>query len=283
MMRPAAMLMLLGLALPGAAPVRAQSRPSPRPPAALKKLDAGLTSPESTRVVQSLQGLGKLKHPAAVERLQRFLHAGQPDALADRAIDALGATGLEEALPLLSELTHHRRSGARRHAYSAIAAIADDSVPALLAKGLRDSDAGVRGEAARWLGELGAQDELPILFRALSLGVPEAAAAIGKLGDEASLAKYDQHLERQPLTVMLAGYEAFLGRTDLPEKAKLGIVGRLGEVAGVTVKRFLESLLAKLDWKNQLRLRHAVKETARRIEVLVPKPTHTKTKTGGAP
>ena len=47
---------------------------------------------------------------------------------------------------------------------------------------------------------------------------------------------------------MLPGYEQFLLRADIDEAHKLELIAHLGEVASLTVKRFLEQLLATQHW-----------------------------------
>ena len=42
---------------------------------------------------------------------------------------------------------------------------------------------------------------------------------------------------------MLSGHEEYLGRSDIDLETKAAIVDRLGEVAGVMVRRFLQSYL----------------------------------------
>jgi hypothetical protein len=194
------------------------------------------------------------------------VRAGQPDAATDAVLRALQKHPVAAAMPLLQDLTWHRRATVRRLAYGALATIADDSVDPILARGLRDSDAAVRGISARALGRRGARGQLDVLFLAMSRGVPEAATAVGQLGDAQAVARYHAFLGRLPIGVMLSGYERFLTRDDLSEDTRIEIVGRLGEVAGLTVKRFLERMLATAEWPRDSRLPHALRETAKRID-----------------
>jgi HEAT repeat protein len=241
--------------------------------ASLAELSADLQSGDPSKVGAAIDGLRERGEPKLVPVLAELLHQGLPDAMADRALEALGATRSTQALPVLAELTHHRRASARAAAYAAAARIDGESVDELLAEGLRDSDAGVRGQCARRLGERGAVRQLEVLFRALERGVPEAGVALGKLCDAAAAQRFHTHLGRAPIQVMLGGYEQLLARAELGEDVKLDIIARLGEVAGVTVKRFLEHELADQDWSKQPRLLHALSETAKRIdERLAAKP-----------
>lgn len=213
----------------------------------------------------AVEALGKRRDAGARAALTEFVRAGQPDALTDRALHALGEHGSQETLGVLAEFTRHRRASARIAAYAAIARIPGGAASELLAQGLRDSDAGVRGACARHLAERGAREQLEPLLRAFARGVPEAAYAVGRLAPADQVARFEEQLGRLPLPVMLSGYEQFLLRSDLGEATKLELCARLGEVASVPVKRFLEQLLATRDWSKQPRLRHALTETARRI------------------
>lgn len=225
-----------------------------------------LQSADPARTAAAVDALGKRGDRAAVDAIAAFVRAGQPDALTDRALLALGATRSKNALAVLAEFTHHRRAAARIAAYTAAARIAGPAADALLAEGLRDSDAGVRGSCARSLAERGAKSQLEPLFRAFVRGVPEASYAIGKLAEPASLARFEEQLGRLPIQVMLAGYEQFLLRADIDEATKLELIAHLGEVASLTVKRFLERLLVAQNWSKRPRLLRAIADTAHRID-----------------
>jgi len=96
-------------------------------------------------------------------------------------------------------------------------------------------------------------------------GYGGVAIAIGKLGDAQSVNRFSQHLGRQPLSIMLSGYDEFLKRRDINERVKLDIVARLGEVSGPMVKRFLQDFLRSFPDRDRSALKRAVDETIRRI------------------
>jgi hypothetical protein len=229
-------------------------------------LSAALTSGDVARAEAAIDALGKRGDRAAVGALVELVRQGQPDALTDRALRALGETRSPDALPFLSELTHHRRSQARQAAYGAAGRIDNEAANELLAQGLRDSDPGVRGLCARSLGERGAKSQLDVLWRGLERGVPEASVAIGRLAAPDAVARLHAFLGQLPIQVMLGGYEQLLLRDDVQEDVKLDIVARLGEVAGLTVKRFLEELLARKIWARQPSVLRALAATAKRID-----------------
>jgi HEAT repeat protein len=220
-------------------------------------------SPDEVRA--AIDDLTVIGEPQCVPPLVELLRSGQPDAVTDRALDALRTIRHASSLEILSEFTHHRRASARRRAYRALAVIEDRRVPALLEAGLRDSDREVRSNCALALGTIGSRGSLELLFRAFDRGVIEAATAIGQLGDEASIGRFDGYLGRVPLSVMLAGYEQYLRRSELGEEARIGIVTRLGEVSGRQVREFLGTYLGTFGDRDRSRLRQTVMDTLSRI------------------
>lgn len=224
-----------------------------------------LQSQNPDEVREAIDLLSIIDHPAVIPHLEQLLRAGQPDAITDRALEALGALGHPGAVDILSAFTHHRRAGARRRAYQSLAAIQDRRVRELLETGLSDSDRSIRGQVALSLGETNARQSLDLLFRAFERGVVEAAIAIGKLGDRTHVNRYSTHLGQKPLAIMLSGYGEFLRRRDVPIEVKTEIVSSLGEVSGPMVRRFLQEFLATFPERDRSALRRHTEETIRRI------------------
>lgn len=247
------------------------AQPKRAPRSSVSTLVDELAAADPARVKSALDALGQRKDAAAITALADFVHAGQPDELTDHALQALGQTRAPTALPLLSELTHHRRKAARLAAFAGIAQLTTDAADAELARGLSDSEPAVRGLCARALGERGARSQLDVLFRALARGVPEAGAAIGKLADDEQIARFDAHIKVLPMLVMLEGYEQLLARDDIEETRKLAIIALLGEVASPTVKVFLQRTSTKIDAVKSPRVAQALRETAARIDTRDPK------------
>ena len=99
-------------------------------------------------------------------------------------------------------------------------------------------------------------------------GVVEAAISIGKLGNAGSVERFTEYLGEAPLSVMLSGYREYLGRDDIPDDAKVDILGRLGEVSGPMVRQFLQRYLDTFPTRGRRsrgRVREVVVETLRRI------------------
>ena len=251
---------------------RAQDDEPSRPQVTLADLDEitpKLQSANLDEVREAIDLLSVIDHPRVVPHLAELLRSGRPDAITNRALSALRGLAAPQSIEVLTEFTNHRRPGARRRAYQALAAIDDRRVAPLLERGLRDSDRTVRGAAALALGQIGARRSLDTLFRAFERNVIEAAIAIGKLGNAASIERYDSFLGREPLGVMLSGYHEYLRRTDIAHDAKKAIVERLGEVAGVMVRRFLQDYLRTLPERTRNRqireMKELLEETIARI------------------
>jgi len=273
----ASVIFVLAL-LAAASSAGAQRRP-PRPPAApageavavaptladLPTIVPKLESANADEVREAIDLLTVMDRPEAVPPLAALLRSGQPDAITDRTLEALGALAQASAIDVLVEFTHHRREGARRRAYQSLAAIQDPRVARLLEQGLRDSDRNVRGTAALALGDIGARASVDTLFIAFDRGVIEAAIAIGKLGDRAAVNKFSESIGRRPLSVMLSGFEQFVRRRDVLDEVKLEIVQRLGEVSGPLVKSFLREYLGTFTQRDRSALKRAVEENIRRI------------------
>ena len=270
-------LLSVSFAVPGASQAQrrraaAAGDDSPRIVATLADLDRlteELASPNDDTARAAIDSLQVIDHPRIVPPLATLLRSGRSDVVVDKALDALGGLGHASAIEVLTEFTSHRRASARRRAFQALASIEDDRVAAILERGLRDSDRSVRGVAALALGEIGASASLDTLFHAMERNVIEAAIAIGKLGDVASVERFDGFLGNERLAVMLSGYDEYLRRDDIPVETKTAIVERLGETAGVMVRQFLQNYLrwfpARTRNRDLMALRDLVNETIQTI------------------
>jgi HEAT repeat protein len=199
--------------------------------------------------------------------VSELLAAGQVDVVTDHALDSLGRLAVREGRDILLAFTRHRRVEARRRAYIALARLKDPSLVATLSEGLRDSAPEVRSAAAQALADMRASSATPLLLRALGRGVTDAAAALGKVGDEASVDQFSAFLGRQPLNVMLAGYANYLERADLPESLKLRIVAVLEDVSGAAVKSFLAEQLSKPKTVRSPQLQRAMSAALARVQI----------------
>lgn len=204
--------------------------------------------------------------PAAEARnIEVALRHGQTDAATHRMLERLGELARPGSIPVLELYTHHRRAEVRQRAYLALARIHHPTRSERLARGLRDPAARVREAVARALGRIGAHDAVPLLFLAFERGVAGTAAALGALGGDGSIERFNEQLGTHPLDAMLEGYAAYLARDDIELETKLSIVAALGEVPGGDVKAFLLRQLRSLPATAPERLRRALRNTAGRM------------------
>jgi hypothetical protein len=231
----------------------AQRRPRPAGPAAAnqpaelspREAREALRATDIERVVDGIESLGAAPSAENVAALIDLLQHGPSDRVTGAAIEALGQMGRADAIPELSNLLRHRRDTVRVAAIQALKKITDARVRGLIEGALHDSSAQVRGEAAKALGEIGARQSVPLLFRAFERGVPEAAEAIGKLGTAEDAVSADaahdnddprrttrrvtlaMWLTHAPIAVLLPGLRGFLDRRDIAAAIKVKIIERL--------------------------------------------------------
>jgi hypothetical protein len=234
----------LGLVALGRTPAHAAENEPVSPSAHASALPKLLESHDQTELLMLLDELAAGPEAARAARaVATLLAAGQPDVVADHALEALGRLHAREGREVLVDFTQHRRADARRRAYTALAAMKDASDVEVVKQGLRDSAPEVRSAAARGLGELRSSAATPDLLRALGRGVSEAAETLGRVGAADSVDAFSAYLGKQPLDVMLAGYAQYLQRSDIPDATKLKIVADLENTSGPVVKRFLSEWL----------------------------------------
>ncbi len=229
-------------------------------------------NPARDAALALVQQLAQSQSAAASACVAQALQAGQEDVVADRMIDALGELGARESLQALQRFTRHRRPQARAHAYLALSRLHEPAALSLVEQGLRDHDPSVRAQTARALAERGDPSAVPALLRALARSEPETAAAIGKLGDAASVRAFTAQLGNQPLEVMLTGYQRYLERTDLDRNTKLQIVATLEDVTGEHVRAFLQGLLTKPSIAGDEALTRALRGSVERLRTPVASP-----------
>lgn len=243
----------------------------------------------------AIDALAALPGRAATDALSALLFEGLPDASTDRILQDFAERPRPSAFDALERMAGHRRAQVRVGALRAIATVAahdaklDARASELLAAGLRDSDAAVRGVAASALGaryerlDAALSGAMPrdsarpakardaavrdLLLRALARGVPEAARAAGFATPEAELPKLYAALAGQPLTATLDACDAALARKGLSETAKLEVIARIGEIATPATKAFLAGLIAQRRFPMTSRIQRALVETEKRIEV----------------
>jgi len=246
----------------------AVAQPAPPPPRVdprvLRDALADVASTDAARIERALPVLGTSRSPAAALAIAALLRRGAPAALLVPAIDALGALGRPESQDALIALLRHFKAEVRARAAVALAPVRSPRVSRALVVALGDREAIVRAAAGRSLATAGMREAVDDLVLAVERGNDAAAAAIGVLGDAAAAERLSALIGRIPLHVLLPGMRAFLLRRDLSERAKLGIVDKLGELATPEVKTFFDAVAPALP-PGQQRLRDHVVQLAGRI------------------
>lgn len=232
----------------------AQPRPNaPRGPAAqarpltLREATQLLQSANNDEVLQGIDALTRIGTADVVPPLVELVHRGVSDEVLETVVTKLGIIGQPAAIDELSALLRHRRGTVRRAAVEALGQIRDPRTRALVESGLRDSDATVRGAAATALGAMNSRASVELLQRAFERNVPEAAEAIGRLGDQAAATRLLEAVGHAQLSVLLPGFRRFLDRRDVADPVKFMIVEQLeSRSPTMQVKRFLQ------DWLDHL-------------------------------
>lgn len=234
-------------------------------PASIRPSVEALESSSMDELRGGIEALGVSGEPAAVPHLASRIRRGLPPELLDSALDALTALARPTAGPVLGDLLRHRRPDVRRRAVAAIIACRGDDAGALLARALDDSDATVRSSAAVGIAELRTRSAMDALFLALERGVSEATVAIGRMGNESEVERVLGYVGRVPLDVLTPGLQEALTRTDLSERARLGVVQRLAELASPGVRQFFTTVLQALP-PGAASIRRAIEEASARIQ-----------------
>jgi HEAT repeats len=240
-------------------------------------------APEPPRSAGDRQSPGTVARASVPEPPRSAGDRQSPGTVARASVPAAGA--------VLAQYARHRRVAARMRAITALGRVAgsDKSLRAVVANGLRDTAPEVRAAAARSLEALKATEATPVLLKAVGRGVPEAAVTLGAIGEPGSLEAYNAYLRKQPLDVMLSGYERWLLRPDVSEKAKLDILAKLEDVSGPLVLRFMSAVprqaqlaAAVKEAASASTLRIAKAEAQRQAKPAAPAATPTPKPTGGA-
>ena len=259
-------------ALAALSPVSAQPRPrtpvtaAASRPLTLREATQRLQSADPDEITEGVDALTRIGTADAVPPLVNLLRSGLPDDLLDLVVTKLGILGRPEAIEELGSLLRHRRSAVRLRAVTSLSQIRDERSRGLIESGLRDSNNGVRAEAARALGRINARASLSLLQRAFERNIPEAAESIGALGDAPAAEHLLESVGHAPLSVLLPGFRRFLDRRDLPDPVKLRIVEQLVSRSPTTqVKAFLQEWVRELPLADRSRARARAELAIRQI------------------
>ncbi len=175
---------------------------------------------------------------------------------------ALTVLGKPEAGPVLFELLRHRRAEVRIASVDALVATRPRGAEAALIAALSDADSNVRSAAAVGLGQVGGEASIDALFHALDRNILEASTAIGQLAPPAAMERLVGYLGRVPFDALTPAFAELFARANVPERAKLQLIGRLEELATPEVKIYLADLAESFPPGN---LQRAAEEASIRI------------------
>lgn len=204
---------------------------------------SALASTDRETLQRALETIERLEHTPAVAPIAERIRRGLPRDLLRRAVETLGRLGRPEAGPVLVELARHRRAEIRAAAVEALVATRPEGVRPVLVRRLADPSPRVRGAAAVGLGALEARDAVDALLSALAAGVPQAGPVVGRLASAEEVPQVVALLERHEVSMLLPALRAILERSELPEAARLSVLGGLEEVPGPEVLDLLGELV----------------------------------------
>ena len=242
----------------------------------LGKIKADLESGNAQRMLGALEQVsaaGKEGVPAA-QLVEALLRRGANPPVLERALQVAGVLGQESSSEAVAPYMRHRAPQLRQAATDALTRTGGPKAIAALRGGLHARDPEVRSISARGLGELGAQEAVEDLMRALHHDVKEASAAIGKLCTAEQCTKFTELLGKRPLESLLDGLEQILLRpsTEVADTVKLGLVEKLANLRSPRVGEFLASVSKQWPKHGSKKVKRAVDEAAESLGAGKAKP-----------
>lgn len=231
------------------------------------KLKADLESGDEGRISAALEEAEKSGDAAAAGPVEGLLKRGASADITVKAIEAAGALKQTSSSAVIAPYVRHRTEAVRRAAVKALIKTKGPDATQALRRALHSRDAQVRGIAATGLGSLSDKDSIPLLFKALSHKVPEAAAAIGQLCDAKQCEEFAALTGKHPFDVMSSGFDQILFRAekDMPEDQKIRIIGRIRELGTKEAGKYLLDVQGRwpAEWSKRVKqaIDSAVKAT----------------------
>lgn len=242
---------------PAAAPAAAAKKPSADVAPAIKKIESG----DEAQIKEGLDEV-RIAGPggaAAGPAIASVLSKGATLSLTLAAIETLADIEAESGSAALGDYVSHRNVKVRRAAAKALARTKGTAAGTALRKALADSDPVVRGTAASSLGALKAKDAVPDLFIALDHKVNEAAASIGQLCNPDQCEQLAAKLGKLPFDVVSQALDQILFRTaDMPDDAKIKVIGKLRELGTIEANKFLRDVQKRWPANGSKRVRQSI-------------------------
>ncbi len=240
-----------------AAPRKEAKAPAVDVAPAVKKLESG----EEEQIRSALDDL-RIAGPgasAAGPAIAKALARGLTLALTESAIETLADLEAEAGSPVLAQYVQHRNLKIRRAAVKALARTKGAAAATALRRALSDADPVIRGTAASGLGALKAKDAVGDLFVALDHKVNEAAASIGQLCAPEQCDQLASKLGKLPFDVVSGALDQVLFRTaDMPDDAKIKVIGRIRELGTIEANKFLRDVQKRWPTSGSKRVRQSI-------------------------
>lgn len=207
----------------------------------IKDAEKKLASDDLETVRTGFAVLAELGGPRAATVALARIKQGLPPQLLQGAIDSLVALKQPSALPVLLELSLHRRWQVREQALVALASLHARSAQSTILYALDDPSEEVRSAAARALSELGDARALPSLRLAFERGVKGAAESLAKLGTARDVELVLARAKGGDFSNVSQALGVALARRDLPSVAKRAIVKAASEANSESAKLALRT------------------------------------------
>jgi HEAT repeat protein len=199
-------------------------------------LASDLGGADEARAEEAARKLGQSAEPKAVETLLEALKNGPPPKVAMAALKALGGKKDPRAVAALAEWTHHRAPDVRKAALMGLAQApaGDKRAAAAMTAALGDSDAEVRAQAAKGLGDRRERSAEARLIKLMEHRDASAATALAAIATPELAHRLSEMLGQVPDPILCTTLGEMLKRGDFgPEPIRVEVVRTLSKVPGV--------------------------------------------------
>lgn len=221
---------------------------------------AALDRPQVARALAELEAMASARSVAPV---QARIQEGLPPDLLGKAIDVLRASRSAAAGPVLVDLLGHRRAAIRAAAATALGALAVRSAGKALIAALTDPDAQVRSASLVALGLIREPRAIEPVCAAVERGDDAAVVVLAQLARPTDVARLVGYARGRSFVAMRPALDTLMARADFPQRGKLDLIAKLGELRSPPVEDYLRDLLTKLPAGNKTTWMRAIGDAIR--------------------
>ncbi|HVU04487.1 MAG TPA: HEAT repeat domain-containing protein [Polyangiaceae bacterium] len=245
---------------------KAKDKTEKQAPAVDSALEKRLAGDEDDAIA-ALQEIGDSGNVSAAPLVGALLQRGSSQKVLEEALKTAGKLKAESLSPAVAPYVQHRAPDLRHAAVRALLKTKGVAAVDALRVALRSSDAMVRGTAATGLGALGAREAIQDLFKAFDHGVGEAGAAIGQLCKPEECEQFAERTGKVPFDVMVTGFDQVLFRppADIPDEAKIRLVGRMRELGTGEVGKYLADVADRWPKEWSKKVKQAIDNAAHAV------------------